>query len=139
MNKMPILEFVPHRPPMLLVDECLHYDEESVEVKVVINEGSLFVNKNLVPNYIAIEYMAQSVAIWQGKTVRSLGKAQNVGYLLGTRKLEMHIPYFKVGDELIVRCKKNYILDGLASFSCVVLREHVEVASAVISVYQDLK
>jgi predicted hotdog family 3-hydroxylacyl-ACP dehydratase len=44
---------------------------------------------NGVPNYVGIEYMAQSIAALAGVEARLDHEGIRVGFLLGTRKLQM--------------------------------------------------
>ena len=62
----PIVELVPHRPPMLLLDRVLAYDGECVTCETVLRPDSPFADQGHVPAVVGIEYMAQTIAAGAG-------------------------------------------------------------------------
>ena len=66
----PIVELVPHRPPMLLLDRVLSYDGECVVCETVLEHDSPFVEQGHVPALVGIEYMAQTIAAGAGLSAR---------------------------------------------------------------------
>ena len=71
----PIVELVPHRPPMLLLDRVLSYDGECVVCETVLGPDSPFVEQGHVPAVVGIEYMAQTIAAGAGLSARDKGSA----------------------------------------------------------------
>ena len=61
-------ELIPHRPPMVLLDAVESFDPDalSLTARVTITPESLFCEPEGVPNWVAIEYMAQTAAALVG-------------------------------------------------------------------------
>ncbi len=126
-------EILPHRPPMVLLDEVVSFDE---------SDGSLVVAATIRPewseNYVAIELMAQASAALAGIHDRIAGgnDPARPGFLLGTRRLVLDIDRFEVGRRYLVT-SKNVFRDGeAASFECTVRDGDKTVASAVLNAYR---
>src|SRR5262245_53157601 len=79
----PIVEVVPRRPPMLLLDRVLSYDGERVVSELVLRPDSPFAEGDEVPAIVGIEYMAQTIAAGAGLSARDKGQPARVGFLLG--------------------------------------------------------
>ena len=136
-----IEEVIKHRKPMRLVDELLSFDENSACVKVNISNASEFyqADKQGVPSYIGIEYMAQCIAAKAGANELLSGGALKLGFLLGTRKYKSTVTYFNCGDTLEVKATRVIEgVDGLSVFECTIKnnKEANILAQAKINVYQ---
>jgi predicted hotdog family 3-hydroxylacyl-ACP dehydratase len=133
----PLSEFLPHAPPMILLDELVSHDEERVACRVVLRPDSLFVEQGRVPATLGLEYMAQTIAVLAGLQSRAAGRPPRIGYLLGTRELELAVDFFEVGDELRVECEHLFGENQLGAFKCAVHRRGERVAAAILNVYQE--
>ncbi|QSX40663.1 ApeP family dehydratase [Shewanella cyperi] len=137
--ELPIETFIPHRAPMVLIDRALEHRKDFLETQVCIDEQSPFFDglKGGVPNYVGIEYMAQSIAALAGIEAKLAGLPVRIGFLLGSRKLQLHQGCFLAGHEYRVRVQRLYQEDtGLAVFDCQILEGETVVASANINVFQ---
>ncbi|MFS2044934.1 hypothetical protein ACEN9Z_12955 [Stenotrophomonas geniculata] len=63
-----IEEVVPHRQDMCLLQRITHWDQDTLEAELVVPEAGLFVENGEVPAWVGIEYMAQAIAAWAGRT-----------------------------------------------------------------------
>ncbi|MDB2387148.1 hotdog family protein [Shewanella sp.] len=132
-------QFIPHRQPMVLISHLLEFETDSLRTQTQISPTSAYFDDALagVPNYVGIEYMAQSVAALAGIEAHLRGDAVKVGFLLGTRKLKMHIPCFKDGQTYQTTVKRLYQeASGLAVFDCTIMHNQQIVAEANINVFQ---
>lgn len=81
-----VAELVPHRAPMLLVEQLLERDrgKDTVLVEAVIPaKGSLFAcGPDLLPEYL-VELLAQTMAAGNGWDAMQDGRQSNRGYLVG--------------------------------------------------------
>ena len=86
-------ELLPHRPPMLLIDAVEEFDPEakSLTARVTVAPGQIFFvagpdGAGGVPNWVAIEYMAQTCAALAGCWDRHVApdRPARPGLLLGT-------------------------------------------------------
>jgi predicted hotdog family 3-hydroxylacyl-ACP dehydratase len=135
----PLTELLPHRAPMILIDGLLTHETDSLVTWVQIGPDSPFFDEALggVPNYVAIEYMAQSIAALAGLEAKCRGEPIRVGFLLGSRKLALHAPLFKAGKTYQTKVTRLYQEDsGLAVFDCQILDADLLVASANVNVFQ---
>ena len=76
-------ELLPHRPPMLLIDEIIDWGAQHASAALTIRPDTLFLEGDRVPAHIGIEYMAQTCGAWAGAVARESGLAPRRGYLLG--------------------------------------------------------
>lgn len=131
-----IVDLLPHDPPMVLIDRLVDCRNDFVHCEVVIKENSPFCENGSVPSFVAIEYMAQTIAVWNGYMSKRQGESPKIGYLLGTRHLELNIPSFKIGDVLNVYGTPEYIDTEIASFDCWVDLNGSRVVHAGLKVFQ---
>jgi len=130
----PVGELVPHAPPMLLLDELLDAGPGRARCAVRLRQDSPFVEKGRVRAVVALEYMGQAAAALAGLEARVGGGRPANGFLLGTRELTLTVPFFQVGDELLVDVEAVYRDERLSSFRCRVRRAGETVAQAVLNV-----
>ncbi len=138
-NNYPIETVVPHDHPMILVDALVAYDEVSAQCLVNITSSSNFLNeiKQSVPSYIAIEYMAQSIAAFANANEKDQGGEVAIGFLVSSRKLKVFVSNFTLGMKLDVFVEQLYVEDsGLSAFDCFIEQEGERVAEAKINIFQ---
>lgn len=136
-------ELLPHRPPMVFLDGIASFepDAKRLTARVTITPEQIFFFKGVggVPNWAAIEYMAQASAALAGcwdKTVAPSERARP-GLLLGTRKLTLKTDVFAAGKTYVVTAENAFSDAEAASFACLMQDdEGNEVASAVLSAYR---
>lgn len=134
-----ISEFVPHRAPMILIDNLLEHQPDTLLTAIHISQSSAYFDSvlNGVPNYVGIEYMAQSIAALAGVEAKLVGDKVRVGFLLGSRKLQMHIDHFELGQTYHTKVSRLYQEpSGLAVFDCHIYHQDQVVASANVNVFQ---
>jgi len=138
-NQYPIETVVPHDHPMILIDELLHYDNEKACCQLTIHQGSNFYNvkKQSVPSYVAIEYMAQSIAAFANANEKDQGGEVAIGFLVSSRKFKMFVSEFTLGEKLQVCVEQLYVEEsGLSAFDCQVKRDNDLLATAKINIFQ---
>ena len=138
-NTHSIESVVPHEHPMILVDELLQYDEIKACCKVTINEKSNFYNQRLknVPSFVALEYMAQSIAAFANANNKDKGEEVAIGFLVSSRKFKVFVAGFNLGAQLIISVEQLYLEDsGLAAFDCKAEQDGLLVAEAKINIFQ---
>jgi 3-hydroxyacyl-[acyl-carrier-protein] dehydratase len=107
MNIQEILEHLPHRYPMLLVDRVLELEpgKRILALKnVTINEPFFtghFPHHPVMPGVLVIEAMAQAAAILTFKTLGSKPKDDSVYYFVGIDEARFKRPVFP-GDQLLM-------------------------------------
>ena len=119
--EMPLSELLPQAEPMILLSG---YEEPAGEDSVVafvdVMATSPFYEPGLggVPACVALEYMAQTMALLVGLRDRRRGVRPRVGFVLGSRKLETKIPLYKEGMRYRITAKCTYEDESFGSFDC---------------------
>ncbi len=113
-----VVQYLPHQPPMVLIDELLEAGEDYAIAKVTIRPELMFVEEQGLPTWATIELMAQTVSLYAGVQGAANGIQPRIGFLLGTRKMILPCAFFPVGSELIVKATQNYLHDQLGVFIC---------------------
>lgn len=134
---LPIEQYVPHRGTMLLLDALLDAGDEHAVAQVKVPRDGMFNQAAGVPSWVAVEYMAQTVAAWAGWRALARGDAVKVGFLLGTRKLDVKQPWMAAGAVLTVHAQCELVAgNGLGMFDCRVMHAAQTIAQAKISVFE---
>jgi predicted hotdog family 3-hydroxylacyl-ACP dehydratase len=131
-----LADVVPHGRPMLLLDEITSWDGQRVECRLVPRLDSPFVEAGRAPATLAIEYMAQCIAVYGGLVARARGEPVSIGYLAGARDVTLDADEFLVGEVLYVEASHIWGDDTLGSFACAVRREGEVVAKGTLSAYR---
>ena len=135
-----LVDLLPHRPPMTLLADVVAVDEPGVAVAVAdVSPESVFFDSvsGGVPACVALEYMAQTMALAVGAERRKRGAAPKIGFVLGTRRLDVGIPAFDSKQRYVVRAKCAYADDEFASFDCSMYGPRgEEVAVASLTAFQ---
>jgi predicted hotdog family 3-hydroxylacyl-ACP dehydratase len=113
----PLADLVPHRPPMLLLDQVLAASDTTLSASLTIHAGSEFLEAEGVPAHIGIEYMAQACAAFAGSRASREGTAPRIGFLLGSRRFAMHRPWYRLGEVLRVSVTLVYQDEAMGSFT----------------------
>lgn len=131
-------ELLPHRAGMLLMDRATEGDETGITGVATVRSENLFCDNGVLGSWVLIEYMAQTMAMWTSWNARQKGLPPPVGFLLGTRRLELFTDTVAVGSRLT--CKANRVFvsedDGLAQFQCEVYCENQLLAKAAINAFE---
>ena len=136
MIEFEIDELVPHSRTMLLLDQIIHCEGESLQAEVTIRPDSLFATPQGVPSYIGVEYMAQAIAAWAGVQDRRQGRDISIGFLVGTRRYRCNKGFFPQGSRLTVYIQRELQgANGLGVFDCQITTNGIE-ARANLNVFQ---
>jgi predicted hotdog family 3-hydroxylacyl-ACP dehydratase len=134
---LPVELYLPHRSPMVLVDRLVSDDGEGVVVETVVRPDGLFVVDGAMPAWVGLELMAQAIGVFAGRRSREREEEVRLGFLLGTRRFTAQVDGFPVGARLTVEARMEIVSEqGLAVFKCRILHEGVEVADALMNVFQ---
>jgi predicted hotdog family 3-hydroxylacyl-ACP dehydratase len=132
----PVTELLPHAGAMVLVDEVLEAAEGRIVARVTLRPTSPFVEDGRVNAIVAIEYMAQTIGAYAGLRARAAGGSPRIGFLLGTREMNLEVDAFAVGDDLTIAAQHVWGDERLGSFRCEVRRGGRTLASALVNVYE---
>jgi predicted hotdog family 3-hydroxylacyl-ACP dehydratase len=133
----PIVELVPHRPPMLLLDRVLSYDGERVVCETVLEAGSPFVEQGRVPAVVGIEYMAQAAAAFAGIEQVQRGEAASIGLLIGSRYYSCMLETFPFGTPLVVEVRLALRdEEDFAAYRCALSAHSQPIAECTLKAYR---
>jgi predicted hotdog family 3-hydroxylacyl-ACP dehydratase len=132
----PVVDLLPHKPPMVLIDEVRDWDQGRLEASVAIRPGIPFYDSaHGVPAHVGIEYMAQACGAYAGLEAVTAGQPVRIGLLLGTRRYLSAVSWFEPGQQLLVRILELFRDGSIGMFDCRIECEGRELASAQLSVY----
>ncbi|WP_353171607.1 ApeP family dehydratase [Acinetobacter rudis] len=112
------IDFIPHAEPMVFVDHIVEVGEQYIITELCIRPELMFCDETGLPSWTSIEIMAQSISAFAGYKGHLHGRAPQIGFLLGTRKLHLPVSHFALGQRLRIRAEQSYLHDGLAQFDC---------------------
>lgn len=130
----PLSALVPHRPPMLLVDELVAHEGRTVVCRTTIRDDHPFLEDGEVPALVAVELFAQAAAALVGLLAPAGGPSMQSGALLGSREVRLFTDALHVGDELEIRCTETWTVGPAAQMDCVLLRGGETIAEGSINV-----
>ncbi|WP_299493285.1 hotdog family protein [uncultured Shewanella sp.] len=134
-----IADYLPHDAPMIFIDKVIEYQNDTLLSEITITPQSAYFDAALsgVPNYVGIEYMAQTIAALAGIEAKDRNDIIRVGFLLGSRKLQLHTPFYALDCTYHTRVRRLYQEEtGLAVFECQILDHNKIIAEANINVFQ---
>lgn len=130
--KPTLAELLPQASPMLLLTGYEEPSEEgAVKAYVDVSADSPFFDPEGggVPGCVALEYMAQAMALCVGLVRRRQGLPPQVGFLLGSRCFEVLVAFFCPGRRYGVRANCIYQDGEMGSFDCQVLDSEGHIAA----------
>lgn len=130
----PVSDYLPHRPPMLLIDQIVEATGDRVVCRTTIHPDCVFAIDGRVHPSAMIEFVAQACAILVGVRSARDGDPPRLGVILGCREITFAVDSFAVGDELTIVATKVFGEHHLAAFTCTVSCRDVECARLQLSV-----
>jgi len=140
MNSDPV-DLLPHKPPMVFVDRVIACDlaEGTLESEFDVSPKSLFFDaeKNGVPAYVALEYMAQTIGCFSGivDKMKTQEEPARAGLVLGSRKLELFRDFFTEGTYR-VSISKVFFDDEIGAFESKIFCGNELVAAGTLNVFR---
>ncbi|WP_111885823.1 MULTISPECIES: 3-hydroxylacyl-ACP dehydratase [unclassified Acinetobacter] len=132
---MDAVQFIPHEQPMVFVDHLIEANDSYAIAELQIRPELMFCEAEGLPTWSSIELMAQTISAYAGHKGQTKGLPPKVGFLLGTRKMQLPCPYFAVGNTVRIRVEQSYLHEGLGQFNCEIeYQEHR--FSAMLSVFE---
>src|SRR4051812_31025184 len=106
-----ILDLIPQRPPMVMIDELLACDEEVARTSFSIKADDIFVENGQLSEAGLLENIAQTAASRAGYMAKNNNEPVKIGYIGAVKDYEVfELP--KVGDTLETEIKiTNQVFD----------------------------
>lgn len=136
-----IERYIPHRPPMRLVDNLISETPQKVVAALTIERDHVFFDSSVagVPAWAGIEFMAQTAAVWLGLADERAGRHIAPAFLISTRHYTAHKPVFALGDSLHVAVEVALFEEQIVSFNGRIFspsHEKNNLAEAVFSAFR---
>lgn len=137
MSFAPPADYLPHDPPMVLLDAVVAKEGVGVTCTLVVREGAAFVSAAGVRAVVTLEYMAQAAGVYAGIEARARHEPIRWGFLIGCSELVLAVDMLPVGTALRVEARRVWGDARLGQFECRVARASGEpVAAATLNVAQ---
>ena len=117
----PVHDLVPHAEPMVLLDAVVAHDADATTCAASVDAQTVFrEDDGGVPVWIALELMAQVIAVHAGLVGRAEGRERpQVGFLVGARGLRFHTERFTAGQHLVATARRRWAGSAsLVAFDC---------------------
>lgn len=131
-----ISSLLKHSGDMILVDEVKEYGEDFISVNATIKEENPFLQDGVLPNFVFLEIIAQSVSAFAGLNAKNSGKEVVLSLLLGCRNFQMYKDGLEVGASVNVWAKVSTLEDdGFGVYDCKMYEGDFLVAKGRLNVY----
>jgi len=77
----PILDLIPQRPPVVMIDQLTHADEKSAKGRLFIQESNVFSDNGYLQETGLIEFIAQTAAAYKGYLQLSAQQEVKLGFI----------------------------------------------------------
>jgi predicted hotdog family 3-hydroxylacyl-ACP dehydratase len=134
---LPVAELLPHRPPMLMVEEIVAMDDEreAAALRLTIRSGNPFLDADGALDPAAfLEIIAQAAAAQHGANRRRDGMPAEDGMLLGVRDFCV-TGAARTGESLVVEVRKTGEIERVATVDGSVRRGAALLAVASLTVW----
>lgn len=133
-----LTELLPHREPMLLLDEIREVGEEHIVCAYTVSEDSPFVVQSRLEPVGLLETLAQAMAAFVGHQGRLAGgDTIPMGFVVGASSVTFADTEVLAGDALVVEAWQREAVGGYGSFDGRVLREDEVVCEGTLKVYRE--
>lgn len=114
-----VAPLLPHSGHMVLLDCITDYGAGHLCATAKISENHILLKNNYLPCSSSIEIMAQGIGALMGCHAANAGEPIKLGFLLGTRKLDLFADNIPIGTQLQVKVKESVIdSTGFGVFDC---------------------
>lgn len=133
----PVTDYLPHRPPMLLIDRIVEVSEHGAVCAATWQADCVLAIDGRVPASATIELVAQTCAIFlgvRGRHAEASPQVGQIGMIAACREVAFAVDSFAIGDRLTIAVTLEFGQPPMASFTARVHRGDDEVATMALSV-----
>lgn len=110
---------LPHSGHMVLIDRVTEYRADFVSVQAHIGSKHILLQNGVLPTTMGMEIMAQAIGAFAGIQALGAGEEVKLGFLLGTRKLNLFVDCIPVGTTLTATAHlSTQDPSGMGVFDC---------------------
>jgi predicted hotdog family 3-hydroxylacyl-ACP dehydratase len=85
-----IIDLIPQRPPMVMIDQLTYAGEKSAKGRLIIQESNLFVHNGKLQEAGLVEFIAQTAAAYTGYVSISNNQEVKKGFIGSVKNLLIH-------------------------------------------------
>lgn len=85
-----ILDYIPQRPPIVMVDKLIQSNESITETSLMIRKDNIFCQKGILNEAGIIENIAQTAALRAGYKFKSENQEILLGFIGAVKNLKIH-------------------------------------------------
>ena len=134
-------KFIPHRPPMCLVNKIIDYDDSAkkatLEFTVNLNSPLISPSGELPPENF-LEIIAQATAAQHGFNLARNRDDDEKGFLVGVRNFKVYGKAF-AGDKLTISVECGTEIESVSAIDGKIFKADQQLASAGITVWHGKK
>lgn len=125
--------YIPHRAPMLLLDELVEVKDNGCVATLTIREDLPFMQDEGLPSWVGIEIMAQTISMYGGIQERTKGNTPKLGFLLGSKKFDMGQDFFAVGEQLRIEITLQFLnRHQIGMFDCAIVTDQGRTTACIL-------
>ena len=110
---------LPHSAHMVLIDRVTEHRADFVRVEAYVGSKHILLQNGVLPTTMGMEIMAQAIGAFAGIQTMSAGEEVKLGFLLGTRKLNLFADAIPVGTTLAATAHlSTQDPSGMGVFDC---------------------
>lgn len=114
-----IAPLLPHSGRMVLLDCITDYGANHLTATASVGADHILLCNGRLPCFHSMEIMAQGIGALTGCLALNAGEPVKLGFLLGTRKLNLFAGSLPVGTQLLVKVKESVMdASGFGVFDC---------------------
>ena len=126
-ESLEVESLIPHSGESVLLDRVIEHDGDSTISSIIVGSRSWLIRGDgSVAPWLAVEYMAQSIAVHEGIVALTNGRERPLGFLVSVVELDLRSTTLRLGERLEVRTTRVRGRPGLGvlSHSCTVNRRY---------------
>lgn len=133
-----VAPLIPQSGQMVLLDTITAHGADFLTAETTLQANNILLQNGKFFAFSGVEIMAQGIAAWAGCNALLTGESIRLGYLLGTRKLNIYAQEIPIGTQLQIQIKLS-IQDaaGFGVFDCqlINLKENKVVLAGALNVF----
>lgn len=131
-------DLLPHRAPMLLIEEVLAVDKTNARTRFRVAESWPMADKRGVNPLVLIELAAQTAGVCNGwDRIQTKGRDSNqMGWLVGVKKADFFIDTIPFGATVTGTAKNTYRFDNLREVACELHMDEQLIGTATLQLFQ---
>jgi predicted hotdog family 3-hydroxylacyl-ACP dehydratase len=140
MNKNDLISYLPHKKPILMVDEVLSVNTDSAETSYTVTPQNPFFQENgTLSEFAFIELMAQSAAIHIVSGYIQKGITEpSVGYIIGISNMNVE-KVLSQQHKVSVESQIDYSMDNFHIYQCCVKNKDTIIAKGDLKIYAEVQ